>query len=162
MYCSKCGTQLSENAKFCKKCGFAVTSPEAEAKPNPFAFVSAGIMAVMFFLHFLPWFEDNTKSYTFFGYYLGRMPVDEAPSRLYIILLLGTMALLLSGAVTAIIRKNHVPIIFAILSSACIVQAPIVYLFSVEAWAVNITSVPFVIFLLTLINIPFAILAKRK
>lgn len=137
-------------------------APVKNTKPNPFAFVSAGIMAVMLVLHFLPWFFAGDKTYSLFSYYISRMPVTEAPSIFYLILILGAMAFLIAGIITAIIRKNRIPMFFAIVSSALIYHTPIAYLLSVEAWRVSVTEVPFIIFALTFVNIAFAIPARIK
>lgn len=168
MYCSKCGTQIDEAVNFFPKCGSAVEDfsgteiTPTKPKTNPFAFVSAGIMAVMLVLHFFPWFYSNTKTYSLFGYYISRMPVTESPSIFYIVLIVGAMGLLIAGIITTVIRKNRIPMVFAIVSSALIHQTPIVYLLSVEAWTVGVTEIPFIIFALTFVNIAFAIPAKIR
>lgn len=35
MYCSKCGNNLEENAKFCQKCGTSVSVPNMSASQQP-------------------------------------------------------------------------------------------------------------------------------
>jgi len=37
MFCSKCGTQLDDDARFCSKCGAPVTAVDAVPVGNPAA-----------------------------------------------------------------------------------------------------------------------------
>ncbi|MBQ2824878.1 MAG: zinc ribbon domain-containing protein [Clostridia bacterium] len=201
MYCFKCGTVLSENAKFCSKCGTAVlnnvstenrnpyataSSPELtpnatapcvshivadintsakSSKPNPFAFISAGIMAVMLVLYFCPWFFlDGTMS-DVFGYYIDRLPLvypDDTAVILFLIFSLIGMGMLILGIVMAFIKKRRVPLAFALIASVSVQISLVFFCFTKEAWTIGVSAVPVVLFLMTYINIAFAIPAKIR
>lgn len=201
MFCSKCGTELSENAKFCSKCGYAVIKayrkeppasipanpnpyaeiaalvpdgfsadsvsekPVAKAKPNPFAFVSAGFMAVTLLLYFVPWFFIEDKVIGMFSYYIGCLPFvypDDMPAILFLISTFIACLLLILGIITAIIRKNRIPLVFAIASSVLIHLSAAFFIFTKEAWTIGVSITPIIIYLMTFFNIAFAIPAKIK
>ena len=206
MYCTKCGAQINEDAKFCSKCGNATSdsantehfysapanpyatqstpepvqnpyaqpvyasarpseAPVKNTKPNPFAFVSAGIMTVMLVLHFLPWFFVGDGMADVFSYYIGRLPLEypeDTANILFLVFMLVALGFLIAGIIVAIIRKNHVPVIFAIASSVAIQVYAIFFIFTKEAWTIGVSFVPLLIYLITFINIPFAILAKKR
>ena len=189
MYCSKCGTELTEKVNFCPRCGNAIENPATtenfsqapanpnpystvstprpvqKAKPNPFAFVSAGIMGFMLVLYFCPWFFIHGTITDVFGYYIDHMPLawpDDTAAILFLTFsFIGTCMLVL-GIIAAFIRKRRVPVLFAIIASASIQISLVFFLFTKEVWTIGVSAVPLLIFLLTFVNIAFAILAKIK
>lgn len=171
MFCSKCGAELSQNANFCSKCGFAVRRPvvvtkaKAKTKPNPFAFVSAGIMGFMLVLYLCPWFFHRGTMQDVFGYYIDRSPLvypDDTAVILFLIFSFIGIAMSVAGIVAAIIRRRRVPLVFALVASISLQISLIFFCFTKEAWTIGVSVAPVILFLTTFINIPFAILAKRR
>lgn len=184
MFCSKCGNQIDENANFCSKCGSAVPvklnantppapvvssssliNPPTKAKVNPFAFISAGIMGFMLVLYFCPWFFRYGTMQDVFGYYIDRMPLvypDDIAVILFLIFSFIGMAMSMAGIVAAIIRKRRVPLVFALVASISLQISLVFFCFTKEAWTIGVSAAPIILFLTTFINIPFAILAKRR
>ncbi len=169
MFCSKCGTELSQNANFCTKCGTATVAPSKtpakNTKPNLFAFVSAGIMGFMLVLYFCPWFFRYGTMKDVFGYYIDRSPLvypDDTAVILFLIFSFIGMAMSVAGIVAAIIRKRRVPLVFALVASTSIQISLCFFCFTKEVWTIGVSAAPVILFLTTFINIPFAILAKRR
>ncbi len=205
MYCSKCGAQINDDARFCSTCGaaaaiaesaegfstahrgnpyeavsasgvanapYASPAPEAvsyttakNTKPNPFAFISAGIMAVMLVLYFCPWFFlDGTMS-DVFGYYIDRLPIvcpDDTAVILFLIFSFIGMGMLILGIVMAFIKRRRVPLAFALIASVSIHAGLAFFGFTKESWYTGVTVVPMILYLMTYINIAFAIPARIR
>lgn len=203
MYCSKCGAQIIENAKFCSTCGtaaaiaesaegfstahtgnpyeavsasvssdgtnapYASPAPEAvsyttakNTKPNPFAFISAGIMAVMLILYFVPWFIISGFRSNVFGCYISQMPLtlpDDTASVFFLIPSTIGIGFLIAGIVMALIRKSRVPLVFALGASVAVQVGLVFFCFTREAWHTGVTIAPIILYLLTFVNIAFAI-----
>ena len=201
MYCFKCGTVLSENAKFCSKCGTAVLNnvstenrnpyatasppeltpnatapyvshivadikpPAKSSKPNPFAFISAGVMGLMLVLYFCPWFFVRETMSDVFGYYIDRLPLvypDDTLVILFLIFSLIGMGMLISGIVMAFIKRRRVPLAFALIASVSVQISLVFFCFTKEAWEIGVSAVPVVLFLMTYINIALAIPARIR
>lgn len=207
MYCLKCGTKLSENAKFCEKCSAATTNTEssenfpptpanpyatasapvsmqdvnaqplsataapcekssAKSKPNPFAFVLAGINFLILALYFVPWwfFEEEGMSGVF-THYAKRMPLifpeDTAPI-FFLVLALSGIGMLLAGIIVPLTKKHHVPVLLTVLASLFIQMSSVFFCFTYEAWHTGVSFVPVLLYFMSFINIPFAILARVK
>ena len=240
MFCSNCGAQLQDNAKFCENCGCAIANdnintspansnpyasapvqntyaqpqntyytPQAPAEPtyqpqqnfpntppqylrpvqtptgvqyvpaempvaavkkpatyNPFVFISAAIMGLTFFLIIMPWFTANGEGFNLFkifsdNIYLERFEMDAMALCSFLMLI--TMGLLIPSIIFALIRKNQMPIGFAIAASVITLVTLLFFvaLLSDSKGNVAATSVPAIMFLLSVANIIFPIIARK-
>lgn len=245
MFCSNCGAQINDNARFCENCGYSVENsqndviyssdsenpyanvsapvqntynqpqniyfvPQAPAVPpqqpqqnfpntppqylrpvqtpsgvqympvepvvtyhkpepkyNPFVFVSAAIMGLMFILCFAPWFTANGVGFNLFqvfsqNIYLERFEMDATAA--CSLLMLVTMGLLIPSFILAFVRKNRMPAGLSIAASVITLVALLclVALIADSKGNVAATSVPVAMFFLSIANIIFPIVARNK
>lgn len=144
-----------------------VASVKTPAKYNPFVFVAAGIMALMFILSFMPWFTANGEGFNLFqvfsdNIYLERFEMDAMGLCSFLMLI--TMGLLIPDVILALFKKNKMPIGFSIATSAITLVALLFFVALVADSKGNVeaTSVPAFLFFLSIANIVFPIVARNK
>lgn len=143
---------------------YGYPAPEPR-KINPFTFVSAAIMGIIAALYFFPWFFVDEKCVSLISYFLIRSYPEYTLSTammLFLVFTITAFGLLISGIVVAIIRKNRMPMVFAITSTVSVHLSMLFFVFTSEAWTTGVSFVPVLIFLLSFFNIAFSIPAKIK
>lgn len=188
MYCIHCGTYLDEHSKFCSNCGskavpleIPVSAPESQnycnistpqkaAKPvrfSVFPFISASISATMFFVALFPWFTLNNDPYTLYkmldySFMLEYYGVSDFG--ICTILMFICIALLIPSFILALVKRNRMPLVFPIITSSITTISLIIFVSVMPSYSYVLAStpVPIFLFILSVANIVFAILAKKK
>lgn len=137
-----------------------------EPKHNPFTFISAGIAGLMFLLCFFPWFTVDGSGFNLFrvfsdNIYLELFEMDAvAACSLFMIVAMG---LLTPYIILVFLRKNRLPIGFAIAASAITIFTLFIFLVLVADSKGNVeaTAVPVAMFVLSVLNIVFPAIARK-
>lgn len=143
-----------------------VTVKKPEPEYNPFVFVSASIMGLMFILCFIPWFTANGDGFNLFqvfsqNIYLERFEMDATAA--CSLLMLVTMGLLIPSFILAFVRKNRMPAGLSIAASAITLFTLflLVVLIADSTGDVEATGTPLALFVLSVANIIFPIVARK-
>lgn len=176
MYCSKCGSQIPENANFCPLCGFkvdmqananapsyspAVKSTEKPARYNAFTFISAGITGVMILLFFMPWLISQGKAYSMFTSITNLLELDIVPVFFCALIMLAAEVMLVFSLVF-ILRKKGTALGLIIASSATTVFSLVFIWLSDYAIAfVSTTVVPVLSLILSVANVIFYLISRK-
>lgn len=159
MYCTKCGTKLSENANFCTACG----TPKP-AQRNIFAYISAGICAAMILLFLLPWLVAEDESYnvftiiTSFSYLY---PIGSFPFIVCSLSMLFSGGLLIAALILTL-KKKGMSKGFVIASSVLIFITMIFFwFFDLLFEFASSSPVSVIMFILTIVNLAFNELARK-
>lgn len=184
MYCIKCGAQLSENAKFCSKCGSPinavapanvqtpvnvqppteqtpVTSAQPVIKQNAFTFISIGITAVLAILYFLPSVVVNGKSFSMFTSIVRMFEMDIVPFFFCAILMCAAEVLLIIAFINMLTKKRKV-IGFIIPASGITVFT--LFFFWLTDYAITFattTATPVFMLILAVANVIFCLISRK-
>lgn len=180
MFCSQCGTKLSENAKFCQKCGTAVnvqtpavaqtpvsapvsTPANNPSKPqnNAFTYVCAGIMGVMILLFFMPWIVSEGKSFSMFTGVINVIQLDIVPFFFEAILMWAVEVLLILALVFTLTKKRN-PLGLVITSTSLTVFTSL--FFWITDYAISFatsTIVHVLMLMLAVANLIFFIISRK-
>lgn len=178
MYCIKCGEALSESSKFCTKCGTKIAAKaesvaevqpvaplSSHATPNISPLISAGISAAMLLLCFVPWVTAGGKGYSMLTVFTNLTDLHKYDGFPFLfcsfIMIIGAGLLIAALALT--LSKNGTATGFVIASSASVFfNLVLFWFFDAVTRGVTGTVVPFLMLLLAIANIVFAVLAKKK
>ncbi len=144
-----------------------VVSVKKPATYNPFVFISAGIMGLMLLLCFFPWFRINGQGFNIFdiftyNIYLENYEMDAAAA--CSLLMLVAMGLLIPSLILAFVKKNRMPAGLSIAASAITIFTLfiLVVLIADSTGNVGATGSPLIMFVLSVANIIFPIIARNK
>lgn len=142
-------------------------NPQVPPKYNVFTFITAGIMATMMLMFFLPWLTAGYASYNIFTILtendsLIRYDVDALG--ICSVLMIVAAGMLIPGLILALTKKNQMPVGFAIAASAITLVALFFFaiLMADSAYDAYATAIPMFMFVLSVANIVFAVLARKK
>lgn len=173
MYCIKCGAVLSENAKFCSKCGASVNAvapvsvqtPVTPAQPvikqNAFTFISMGITAVLAILFFLPSVVVNGKSFSMFTSIVRTVEMDIVPFFFCAIVMCAAEVLLILAFINMLTKKRNV-MGFIIPASGITVFT--LFFFWLTDYAIDFatsTVVPVLMLILAVANLIFYLISRK-
>lgn len=187
MYCIKCGAKLSENAKFCSKCGVSVTNvnpanvqttvnvqvptinppvntqtvPAQPVKQNAFTFISLGITAVMAILFFLPSVVVNGNSFSMFTSVVRMFEMDIVPFFFCAILMCAAEVLLIIAFINMLTKKRSA-IGFVIPASGITVFT--LFFFWLTDYAITFattTATPVFMLILAVANVIFYLISRK-
>ena len=187
MYCIKCGAKLSENAKFCSKCGVSVTNvnpanvkttvniqvptikppvntqpvPAQPVKQNAFTFISIGITAVLAILFFLPSVVVNGKSFSMFTSIVRMFKMDIVPFFFCAILMCAAEVLLIIAFINMLTKKRSA-IGFVIPASGITVFT--LFFFWLTDYAITFattTATPVFMLILAVANVIFYLISRK-
>ncbi len=143
-----------------------VHAPKPEPKHNPFTFISAGIAGLMFMLCFVPWFTVDNSGFNLFrifsdNIYLELFEMDATAVCSFLMIV--TMGLLIPHIALTFLKKNQLPLGFAIAASAITLFTLFLFavLISDSKGNVEATFVPVVMFVLSVLNIVFPAVARK-
>ena len=141
-------------------------TPVGVKKNNPFCFIAAAIMALMFLFSVLPWATAYGEDVSLF------MCFSEADILYYAeleglifcaIIMLVTIGMLIPGIVLALVKRAYMPAGFSITSSVLtFVNLTFFTIFITDVYRVEITPFPLVLFILAIANIVFTCLARKN
>jgi len=141
--------------------------PVAPPKHNPFTFVSAGISATMFLLSLLPWFTLDGDPYGIYkmldySFMLEHYGVDDFG--ICAVLMFICIAFLIPSFILALVKRNRMPLAFPIITTSITVLSVLVFVSVMPSYSyvLESTPVPILLFLLSVANIVFAVLARKK
>ena len=138
-------------------------TPVGVKKSNPFCFIAAAVMALMFLFSVLPWAsfygEDVSLLMCFSDYYY-----DDFEALIFCaLIMLVTIGMLIPGIVLALVKRANMPAGFAITSSVLtFVNLTFFTIFISDMYRVEITPLPILLFILAIANIVFTCLARRQ
>lgn len=143
-----------------------VHAPLPEPKHNVFTFISAGIAGLMFLLCFAPWFTVDNSGFNLFrifsdNIYLELFEMDAAAACSLIMIV--AMGLLIPYIILTFLRKNRLPIGFAIAASSITLFTLFLFLVLIADSRGNVeaTIVPVVMLVLSVLNIVFPAIARK-
>lgn len=189
MYCSMCGILLPDDSNFCHNCGCAtaavnfaqtaninpyietaapvVTSRPAAEKFNIFPFISAAISLTTMIVAFLPWFTLDNDAYNIYkmldyNFMLEYYGVGDFS--ICAVLMFICMALFIPSVILYLVKKHNAPLIFPILTAAIILLSLLIFVYVMPSYSyvLKSTPVPIILLILSVANIVFAILARKK
>ena len=143
-----------------------VHAPLPEPKHNVFTFISAGIAGLMFLLCFAPWFTVDNSGFNLFrifsdNIYLELFEMDAAAACSLIMIV--AMGLLIPYIILTFLRKNRLPIGFAIAASSITLFTLFLFLVLIADSKGNVeaTIVPVAMLVLSVLNIVFPAIARK-
>lgn len=143
-----------------------VHAPLPEPKHNAFTFISAGIAGLMFLLCFAPWFTVDNSGFNLFrifsdNIYLELFEMDAAAACSLIMIV--AMGLLIPYIILTFLRKNRLPIGFAIAASSITLFTLFLFLVLIADSKGNVeaTIVPVAMLVLSVLNIVFPAIARK-
>ncbi len=130
-------------------------------KFTPFVVASIAIMGISLFLPFLPWLSNKNGSYSimFIGTYNHTFDISIGLSVLFVFLLWLSQALGIPSLILYFIRKQYIPIILPLISSALMLISS---LGVIVTQIPHVTIIPFVSSLLTISNLILVVAIKKK
>lgn len=184
MYCTKCGTQINETAKFCQKCGAPVGNQPSQRVQAPvvqpavpvnntanasdskiFHLISAGISATMLLCCFLPWVMADGKGYSLLTVFTKLTEIQDFEGFPFIfcslIMLIGA-GLLITSLILAL-KKDGMAKGFIIASAVAVGFTLLLFwFFDAGIKLVTGTIVPVMMLLMAVANIIIINIARKS
>lgn len=137
--------------------------PAQSSSFNVFPYISAGMMALISLMFFMPWFTSYGEGYNLFSPLLDNFSYELGGLFLCTILMIIDFGMLIPGFVLALTKRQNMPISFVVASSVfTFIIITIAAIIANDAYSVEATIVPYLTFFLTIGNIVFGILARKQ